>query len=355
MRFVPSRALISLAALGLCATALAQSQPTLAPVQPIDPHKPFPTASFTNLNRAAGGPDTIDLAAVIGKKPVVLYYWIAGHPRADALFLELQSLAESLGPERLAIYGTVFRRSDDERPVIERRLQELEIRLPVLDDDGFRLGQQLRVQSVPNITILDAEGLLRLTNGASLRQIVGYKQTVESAIRKVGESGSVGSYGYLGRYYPVKELVGKQCPDFKAPLLSNSVEQRWSSAIKSESLNVLIFWSVDCPHCRKTLPEINAWLKSHPDGMNVFSAASVTNETAKVKTKEYCEINQFVFPTLVDEDQRISNLYQVTSTPTIVIIGPDGVVDSVMISSTQDFGKKMEEIKSRLLKSGSAS
>jgi hypothetical protein len=37
MRFVPSRALISLAALGLCATALAQSQPTLAPVQPIDP------------------------------------------------------------------------------------------------------------------------------------------------------------------------------------------------------------------------------------------------------------------------------------------------------------------------------
>ena len=179
--------------------------------------------------------------------------------------------------------------------------------------------------------------------------MIGYEQTVRSAIERAVRLGEVGSYGYLERYYPVNELVGKVCPDFKAPLLSNSVEQRLSGMIKKDHVNVLIFWSVNCQHCRRELPMINAWLRQNQDGLNVITAAGVADDVTKTRTKEFCDINKFVFPTLVDHDLKISNLYQVTSTPTILFISPDGVVDSVVLSTNDDFGAIATQKKKELL------
>ena len=316
--------------------AVAQTAPEMATVPPVDVEKPFPAHAFSNLNRQSGGPERIDLGEAIGEKPIVFFYWIAGHPRADSMLQELQAWGETPEAEGLALYAVAFQRSEQEAAVIDRRLGELKVEIPVLDDEGFRLGQQLKIQSVPNVSIIDRAGLLRMTNGASLIQVVGYNETVKSAIVKVAKTGNLVAYGYLPAYFPAKELVGQACPDFKAPLLTNSVEQRWSSLLNKDKLNVLIFWSVDCPHCRKTLPEINTWLKSNPQGVNVISAANVTNESIKTRTKQYCDLNGFIFPTLVDKDQKISKLFQITSTPTIVIIGPNGVIDSVMTSGTQN-------------------
>ncbi len=221
--------------------------------------------------------------------------------------------------------------------------------IPVLDDPGFEIGQRLRVQSVPDVSILDREGRLRLSNGASLDQDLEYKMTVRTAVQRVAQTGTLGTYGYLERYYPVRELVGKKCPDFKAPLLTTSVEQHWSTLLKTDQINVLIFWSVDCPHCRKSLPEINAWLKTNPSGVNVVSVAQVASDATRVKTKEFCDLNGFVFPTLIDQDMQVNELYQVTSTPTILIIRPDGVIDSAVLDGHTDLAKTIEEKKKALL------
>ena len=344
------RAVLPILALALAIPGTAaQTADPPSPVQPAQMGEPFQPAAFPNLNAQSGGAATIDLAQVIGKTPVVLLYWIAGHPRADAALEQLQDLAEEFGADKLAVYGVAIQRPGREADAIQQRLTELGIRLPVLDDSDFRLGQQLRVQSAPSVTIIDREGRLRLTNGGALLQILGYKETVGTAIRRVAETGSIRTYGYLERYYPVKELIGKPCPDFKAPLLSNSVEQRWSSLIESDKLNVLIFWWVDCSHCRTSLPEINAWLRNNADAFNVVTAARIIDDVSKVRTKQFCELNDFVFTTLVDKDNRIGDLYQVTVTPTILIIRPDGVVDSVLLSGQQDIIKKLEEKKRELL------
>lgn len=310
----------------------------------------FPTAVLTNLNAAASGPATVDLNAVIGKRPVVFYYWIPGNARADAMLTNIESMLPELGETAdIAVYAVTFPVEGRGVEIIQARAKELKLSLPVLEDKGFRIGQQLRVQSVPFTAILDKEGKLQMSNGASLTQEIEYKFTVASAIERVARTGKVGSYGYLSRYYPVTELVGKKCPDFKAPLLSTSVEQSWYSMLKKDHVNVLIFWSVDCPHCRKSLPEINTWLKQNHAGFNVISAARVDNETSKTKTKEFCDYNEFVFPTLMDKDLAIASLYQVTSTPTILVIRPDGVVDSVVLSTLKDFGQAMEKKKKELL------
>jgi protein-disulfide isomerase len=119
--------------------------------------------------------------------------------------------------------------------------------------------------------------------------------------------------------------------------------------IAPNKVNVLIFWSVDCPHCKASLPKLNEWLKGHSDGMNVISAARITDDATKARTAEYCKISGFSFPTFVDKDMQIGAIYQVISTPTVLVIRPDGIVDSVLLSSETDLGAALEVKKRQIL------
>jgi peroxiredoxin len=342
--------LFSLSLLLLAPALLAQGGKAAETESQVGFGEPFPAGEYGNLNVQAGGPARIDLGLSLGKKPVLLLYWIAGNSRADAMLVQMQELVEEFGSDKVAFYGVAYPQPGRDADVISKKLDSLGIKLPVLNDEGFKLGRLLRVQTVPNLTIVDAEGLLRLTNGASLLQVLEYNMTLETAVRRVAEKGSLGTYGFLTRYYPVKELVGKKCPDFQAPFLTNDKVQTWHSMIKKDRLNVLVFWSVDCPHCRTSLPLIDAWVKEHPDRANVIGAVRVTSEATKIKTEEYCEEKKFSIPMLVDQDLEIARLYQVTSTPTVLIIGPDGIIDSVLLSSTTDFVKFIEERRHALIK-----
>lgn len=333
-----------LMALAIAGAARAQGQ-----VAPVPFGEILPPAKYRNLNPAAG-PESFDLGSVLGRKPFVLYYWIPGNPRADEVFQELQSIVQTQGTDKVALIGVVLLRPERGIEYVNMGVEKLGLQVPILEDPDFKIGQQLRVQSVPNISIVDVEGRLRLTNGASLAQDLEYKMTVRTAVERVAQKGSIGTYGYLDRYYPVNELVGKQCPDFKAPLLSNKIEQRWSSMLDDSKLNVLIFWSVDCPHCRESLPEINDWLKKNPDGINVVSAAKVTGDASETRTREFCEVNAFAFPTLMDQDLRIAELYRVTATPTILVIRPDGVIDSVLMAEAGKVAQTLEQKKRELLR-----
>jgi peroxiredoxin len=356
MRSITSALRTSILAFTLVvAISVASAQPPGAArgVKPVAFGGPFPLATYGNMNKQAGGPEQIDLAASVGKKPVVLFYWIAGNARADRVFQELQALSTELGSDQVVLYGVALERPGRGPEIIEAKLRELKITVPVLDDKEFRILQQLQVRQVPNITILDGEGQLRLSNAANLEQELEYKMTVETAIRRVAQKGTLSTYGFLPNFHPVMELVGEPCPDFEAALLSDNSVKSWHGMLSKEKLNVLIFWSIDCPHCRRHLPEINAWLKENPDKVNVVSVAQAPNDAVKRKTKQFTKSNGFVFPTLVDADHEVTQLFEVTSTPTSLIIRPDGVVDSVLISSVKDFGRAVAERIDALLKSGS--
>lgn len=329
--------------------------PGLAAVPPVEFGDSFPAAKFTNLNGSPGQPATIDLATYLGKKPIVFVYWMAGNPRSEKILMEVQSAVEKVGAEKVAFlpiaaaaYGTT-----DVTP-ITARVTALKLKTPILNDEGFRLLQQLGVRAVPSISIVDAEGKLRLANGGSLAQSLEYKLDVEAAIRRVATTGRLGTYGALATYYPVTELVGKKCPDFDAPLLSDGVAHSFSSMLSSDKVNVLVFWSVDCPHCKASLPKLNEWLKGHQAGMNVISAARITDDATKTRTAEYCRISGFVFPTFVDKDMQIGGMFQVISTPTLVVIRPDGVVDSVLLSGETDLGAALEVKRREILKAPAA-
>lgn len=334
----------------LLGAALAEAPATApAPVQRVLPGDPFPPGSYATLNTAAGGPDRIDLADYLGEKPIILYYWIAGNHRSEQVFREVQELAAELGRERIALFGVAVPRPGLDEARIRERIEAVGIRVPVLSDTDFRIGRRLAVSSVPNITVIDRSGRLRLTNGGSLAQVLGYELDLAKAIRNTAETGELLSYGYLDRYHAVRELEGKPAPDFSAPLLEDDVERSSDSLLVDGKVNVLIFWSVDCGHCRKYLPQINDWVRAHPDEVNVVSCAAVGSETARTKTREFSAEHGLVFPTIVDRGARIGDLYNITATPTVVIVGPDGVVNGAIVSTLTDFGRTMERKKRELL------
>ena len=323
----------------------------LAAVQPVQFGDSVPAAKFTNLNAATGQPASIDLATYLGKKPMVFIYWMANNPRSEKILQETEAVCDTLGDKVACLSFAAPPYGSSDTTPLKTRVAELKMKTPVLYDEGFRILQELAVHSVPNIAIVDTQGKLRLSNGGSLKQTLEYKLDVEGAIKRVAATGKLGTYGILQQYYPVTELVGKKCPNFDAPLVSDGVSRSFASMLSSTKLNVLVFWSVDCPHCKASLPKLNDWLKGHQDGMNVIGAARVTDDATKTRTAEYCRISGFVFPTFVDKDMAIGGQYQVISTPTIVVIRPDGIVDSVLLSGETDLGQALEAKKREILKS----
>lgn len=338
------------------AAAPAPAAPSFVKVAPLQFGDPFPPAKFTNLNTNPGQPANVDLLTYLGKKPIVFVYWMADNPRAEKILQDTAAVVDAAGKDKialLAVASPVYGSTDVEP--IKSRSKVLKLAMPVLYDEGFRILQQLEVHAVPNISILDGTGRLRLSNGSALKQTLEYKLDLETAISRLASTGKIGTYGPLPQYYPVNELVGQKCPDFSAPGLTDGVAKTFSSMLKPDKLNVLVFWSVDCPHCKAAMPKLNEWLKDNPDGMNVITAARVTDDATQKRTAEYCRLSGFVFPTLVDKDLEIAGRYNVISTPTIVIIRPDGVIDSALTSGDIDIGMALQARKQQILKGGTKS
>ena len=334
--------------------APAPAAPAFVKVAPLQFAEPFPPAKFVNLNTSPGQPGTIDLLTYLGKKPIVFVYWMAGNPRSEKILQDAIAAVDAAGKDKVALLAVASPQygSSDTAP-IKARSVALKLPMPVLYDEGFKVLQQLEVHTVPSISLIDGSGRLRLTNGSALKQTLEYKLDLEGAIARLASTGKIGTYGPLPTYYPVNELVGQKCPDFAAPALTDGVSRTFSSMLKPDKLNVLVFWSVDCPHCKNAMPKLNDWLKDHGDGMNVVTAARVTDEATQKRTAEYCRLSGFVFPTLVDKDLEIAGRYNVVSTPTIVIIRPDGVIDSALTSGEIDIGPALEARKQQILKAKS--
>jgi thiol-disulfide isomerase/thioredoxin len=353
-----SHAVVTIAILLLLAAAGAEAAPPetgaapppkLPSMKPVEFGSPFPTGVYPNLNAGPGGMEKIDLKDVVGKIPVVFCYFIAGEARSESVFQEVQALVESLGRQKVVLYGITTPTGAMDVQKLRERLRELKVQVPVLHDEGPRLGFQLGVLRVPAIAILDREGRLRLANGGSLKQTLEYKLDLGDAVRRVAETGQLGTYGMLPMYYPAVEMTGKKCPDFEAPLVGAGGDRSLASLFASDKINVLIFWAQDCPHCRKSLPAIETWYSAHPDGFNILTAAKVSNDATRIKTEEFLKEQHITLPTFIDQDLKVGQQYLVSSTPTIFVVRPDGVIDSVLLSGEMDYGAAFEASRKRLL------
>ena len=128
-----------------------------------------------------------------------------------------------------------------------------------------------------------------------------------------------------------KLFVGNVCPDFVA---TDSAGKDVDLHQQITKTTVLYFWSYDCKHCLEETPKLGAWLKKHP-GINLVTACLLPDEEEwKEKLKEF----KLPGTHLIDTERKANymELYSITSTPQIFVIGKDKKILAKYIEDTQE-------------------
>lgn len=86
---------------------------------------------------------------------------------------------------------------------------------------------------------------------------------------------------------------------------------------------VLNFWFINCPPCRKEIPELNQLYTKYKDNKEVIFLAVALDE--KYDIKQFLKTNPFLY-NIVSDGRFFSEKHGISSYPTHLVVGKDGLV-----------------------------
>ena len=114
--------------------------------------------------------------------------------------------------------------------------------------------------------------------------------------------------------------TGKEISNFKATDINgNKINIK---ELKGKIV-VLNFWFINCPPCRKEIPELNEMVNDYKDSTNIVFLG-VANDY-KEELQEFLKNNPFDY-TIIDNGRYIAGKYSIRSFPTNVILDKAGHV-----------------------------
>ena len=126
---------------------------------------------------------------------------------------------------------------------------------------------------------------------------------------------------------PVEQArVGKSLADFSLPDINGETVQLSDYAGKVVLINA---WATWCPPCIAEMPDLHAYYQAHKDDGFVILAIN-GGESAEV-VAAFATQNGLTFPVLVDPTTRFLTSLGITSYPTSILVGSDGVVQAVHV------------------------
>lgn len=103
---------------------------------------------------------------------------------------------------------------------------------------------------------------------------------------------------------------------------------------------VLVFlWASWCTVCKATLPGLEPVYQEYaPLGFEILAVNMTTQDTATTAIT-YFQTQGYSFPMLLDPDGTVARQYQMHALPTSILIGPDGIVQKVVIGAGMNGGE----------------
>lgn len=132
----------------------------------------YPAPDFT-LVRLDTGEETT-LSALRGK-PIILNFWATWCGPCRAEMPALQAAYERYGDDLLVVGVD----QGEERAVVERFLDELEITFPVLMDEDMRVGRDYRILGLPTTFFIDRQGIIRQVHAGQINSAMLAEGIVE--------------------------------------------------------------------------------------------------------------------------------------------------------------------------------
>ena len=291
---------------------------------------------------------TLDVGTPGQDRFLVLFYWVAGHGISEGSLVAMRDWARD--HDNVTLVSVVPPRGKTAKQVGER-MEALGLDVPVIWDEGYRLQATVRAGQVPHITLVDPTGIVRVAGAASPRHEISPGTTfVDYLDRAVAGKGHP-TIAQLPRYYPVTELIDGPFPDFVLSEVPNRRPLRFSDHVTDGKVTLLVFWSPDCGHCKKELPVINAYYKTHRADLNIVGIVRTKDAGFRQRTTDFIRLHDLKFPVVTDDTSRTWDDYKVVTTPTTVVVMPNGRVDSVLLGSAVNLEQELDKSMSRLPKS----
>jgi nucleoredoxin len=247
-----------------------------------------------------GGERKETSAALAGKGAVALYFSAHWCPPCRGFTPQLAEWYKSkLSDKGLEV---VFVSSDRDEGAFKEYFGEMPwLALPYEDRDAKdRLSKKFKVQGIPSMVILDADGKTITTEG---RAAVSSDPTGED---------------FPWKPIPPKELLGK------AKLINAGGEVSLSKAIDGKKAVLLYFSAHWCPPCRGFTPMLADWYKSNlsSKGLEVIFVSSDKDEN---QFKEYFAEMPWLALEYSDRKlkEQLSKAFGVSGIPGLVILDTD--------------------------------
>ena len=121
--------------------------------------------------------------------------------------------------------------------------------------------------------------------------------------------------------------VGSEAPDFRLPVLDDSLPQSVETRALSDLRGRVVFinfWATWCPPCREESPSLQRlYRRLGPRGLEVL-AVSIDDSGALDAVSEFRDEFGLTFPILLDPARTAYRAYQSTGVPETFVISPDG-------------------------------
>ena len=103
---------------------------------------------------------------------------------------------------------------------------------------------------------------------------------------------------------------------------------------------VLVFlWASWCTVCKATMPGLEPVYQAYaPQGFEILAINMTAQDTASAAIN-YFQGQNYSFPMLMDPDGAVARQYQMYAVPTSILVGPDGIVQDVVIGAGMNAGE----------------
>jgi thiol-disulfide isomerase/thioredoxin len=162
------------------------------------------------------------------------------------------------------------------------------------------------------------------------------------------------------------DLIGKPAPAFDPqPALSAEIPPKQNDAktpptprknetpppqaakrfLKPHKLpRLLVFWSIRCPHCRTTIPPLDAYAQKHNQRLQVLSFVQSDSQLVKDMLKTFVKDKQIKLAILDDPKGQVSNDYYILKVPTLLLVDTQGIVRGVSTGGGEKVGEDVERL-----------
>ena len=125
--------------------------------------------------------------------------------------------------------------------------------------------------------------------------------------------------------------VGSEAPHFSLPTISTGELSALEDLLANNRPVLLVFVDPACGSCTYLLPDVARWQHEHSAEILVALITTGRLEANRQTLAEQPDI-RYVF---IQEDREVARRYNMSATPTAVIIDPDGTIASPVAAGAE--------------------